>query len=147
MHSKSILILVSILFIGLSCSKENPPDTETFPPLNYDTISFAHSMKGWELYCWPNGDAWNFALLIGTNRLKSYAEVVESPLRVTGLDSLEELFEQLPFDEDIIIIEQTWLEQIWGEAYYDLQLPPPNIVASIRQMGSDLELHIGLSSD
>ena len=33
------------------------------------------SMKGWELYSWQTGDTWRFALMVGTNRLKTWDEI------------------------------------------------------------------------
>jgi hypothetical protein len=54
-----------------------------------------HSMKGWELYTWfdlscsaspqlhstPNADSWCAALVVGTNRLKSPAEIRRAPMK------------------------------------------------------------------
>ena len=91
-------VLISLLIV-FSCSKENQVQPETFEPLNFDTLSISHSMKGWELYSWPNKDTWNFALVTGTNRLKSYNEIMNSPLRVTGLTELKELLSCLPSGE------------------------------------------------
>lgn len=136
-----------LLFLGFSCSKENQPNLEAFAVLDYDTIEFAHSMKGWEVYSWPNGDTWNFSLLPGTNRLKSYAEVMEGPFRVTGVEALEELFSNLPAEEELILIGEGWLDQIWGEPYYDLQLPPLFVVMQIKQMGEQLGLSVWVSDE
>jgi hypothetical protein len=54
-----------------------------------------HSMKGWELYTWfdlacsasaqthsaPNPDSWCVSLQLGTNRLKSAAEIQRAPMK------------------------------------------------------------------
>lgn len=145
-HSLNFGFLI-LLFLGLSCSKENQADSETFVDLDYDTIEFAHSMKGWEVYCWPNGETWNFSLLPGTNRLKSYKEVMGSPYRLTGLTALEELFANLPDDEHIILIGEGWLEKIWEEPHYDLQLPPVLLIAQIKYLGEQMGLHILVSDE
>jgi hypothetical protein len=60
----------------------------------------SRSMKGWELYSWfdmacsahpnvtsaPNPDAVCFALLPGTNRNKTRAEIVKTPLGIAQLE-------------------------------------------------------------
>jgi len=38
-------------------------------------VRTAHSMKGWELYSWQKDGTWYFALMPGTNRIKSDEEI------------------------------------------------------------------------
>ena len=147
MAKNLIPVLFMFLVLTHSCSKESQPKIETFAPINYDTISFYPSIKGWEVYSWPNGDTWNFSLLPGTNRLKSYAEVMEGPFRVSGLQALKELFAKLPAEEELILIGEDWLAQIWGEPYYDLQLPPLFVVMQVKQMGEHLGHSVWLSDE
>jgi hypothetical protein len=73
----------------------------------------ASSMKGWELYSWfdmdcsaspqvhsaPNDDSWCFALVEGTNRVKTDDEIVKQKLplgglltKLTGLEKGEAVF-------------------------------------------------------
>lgn len=57
-------------------------EQEEMPPL-------AHSMKGWELYCWQDEDSqeWRYCLMTGTNRLKSLDEICD-PTRALTLDEI-----------------------------------------------------------
>lgn len=74
------------------------------------STSTPHSMKGWELYSWSdactNEDASCFALLVGTNRQKSLAEIRQAPLtlgeleaKLATLNKSDELFWSAPAPE------------------------------------------------
>ena len=68
-----------------------------------------HSMKGYELYSWREGDEWCFKLIIGTNRTKTLQEIVNNTddlsdfvdIRVTGVDALITLLHKLPDGESV----------------------------------------------
>ena len=68
-----------------------------------------HSMKGYELYSWREGDEWYFKLITGTNRTKTLQEIVrksdEVPglvdIRITGVDALFTLLHKLPDGENV----------------------------------------------
>lgn len=60
-------------------------------------------MKGWEVYSWPCADTVCFALVPGTNRLKTADEIRKSPLaladlekRITTLSRGDEVFWNAP---------------------------------------------------
>jgi len=108
--------IFTLIFIS-GCTKENTSNAVPLDVIDIDTVTFEHSMKGWELYSWPNGNDWNYALLPGTNRLKSYDEVVNSPFRVTGITLLEKMLLKLPAEESVIWIEESWLSSIWQPLY------------------------------
>jgi hypothetical protein len=99
-------IVAGFYFYLTSCRTEKNKSDEIIPlsAINFDTIHFEHSMKGWELYSWPNGHDWNYSLLIGTNVLKNYNTVTQQPIKVTGIDSLKMLLPRLPSGEDIFWI-------------------------------------------
>lgn len=139
--------LITLLLIAYSCSEENQVRPQTFDPLNFDTLNLSYSMKGWELYSWPSMDTWNFALVPGTNRLKSYDEIMYSPYRVTGIATLKELLSCLPEGEEIIWIEEEWLNQIWVEPYQNLQLPPESIVIKVKLIAKELGLYMWVSNE
>ncbi|MFA5160794.1 MAG: hypothetical protein WC421_00965 [Elusimicrobiales bacterium] len=63
--------------------------------------AMAHSMKGWELYSWPAGDGWKFALLPGTNRLKNAGEITAGPA-VYGAEQLKAQIKTLARGEQIL---------------------------------------------
>lgn len=58
-------------------------------------------MKGRELYSWKTDGQWLFALVPGTNRLKSADEIKQSPDRVTTLPALQERFTNLAEGEQV----------------------------------------------
>ncbi|MBN2076515.1 MAG: hypothetical protein JW762_13280 [Dehalococcoidales bacterium] len=68
-----------------------------------------HSMKGYELYSWREGDEWYFKLITGTNRTKTLQEIVRKSdeisdlvdIRVTGVDALLTLLHKLPDGESV----------------------------------------------
>lgn len=133
-----ILIDISLNFTG--CSKE--PENEAIPvaKINPDTLVFKHSFKGWELYSWPNGDDFNYSILIGTNRAKTYEEVVENKITVTGKDSLKMVLAKLPEEESIFWSGRGWLERCWDDNYKDLCLPDNKTVNEISEFCNQLNL-------
>ncbi len=139
-----IFSLIVLSFSIISCTKGTHRETTPVNKIDPDTIIFAHSMKGWELYSWPNGDDWNYSILIGTNRLKSYEEVTTNKIVVTGADSLKMLLDKFPENEDIFWISTEWLKRIWQSGYSDLSLPDSNTVNEIKEycLGRNLDLRI-----
>lgn len=140
----SAILLAVILF---SCTKEHASNGIPLDVVDLDTVTFEPSMKGWELYSWPNGNDWNFALVAGTNRLKSYNEVVNSPFRVTGTESLKAMLLKLPQKETVIWIEEGWLKSIWIESYYDLQLPDITTVVNIKEFSNRSGIDLIISNE
>lgn len=137
-------ILISGSFVFLNCSKDEDPEPEPVGLINLDTVSFAHSMKGWELYSWPNGNGWNYSILIGTNRLKTYDEVITNDYVVFGEDSLKMLLNKLPTKEEIFWIGEGWLESIWGADYGNLSLPDIITILEIENYCSQKELILSI---
>ncbi len=116
-------IFVLMLFLSvtcLNCSRENIQDNHTVLP---DTLSFSHSVKGWELYSWPNGTDWNYSILPGTNRVKNCTEVTTNKIVVVGLSSLKKLLDKLPAKEEIPWIDPDWITRIWSGTCGNLSLP------------------------
>lgn len=97
-------------------------------------------MKGWELYSWQKGNDWSYSILIGTNRLKSYDEVVKNEIVVTGKDSLKLVLDRFPAGETITWLGPGWLASCWGSDYKNLSLPPQAIIDEIRQYCIDHDL-------
>ncbi len=114
------------------CSKEGDNEFKTVARINPDTVVFPSSMKGWELYSWPNGKDWNYSILQGTNRLKTYDEVTKNKIVVTGIDSLKMLLAKIPENEFITWIGEGWLKSCWGNNYGDLSLPGEKIINEIK---------------
>lgn len=71
--------------------------------LIYDDSREKRRFKGVELYSWKNDDGmWEFAMLDGTNRLKSAAEVKASPGRLRDAEALKQAIQRLAIGELVI---------------------------------------------
>ncbi len=92
-------------------------------------------MKGYELYSWQGGGDWHFALLVGTNRLKTHNEVTSPDVRVQGTEALKRELSRLPNEERVF-----WSGQRVG----GLTMPPDDIISEISthcaQLGIQLEV-------
>ena len=96
-----------------------------------------HSLKGYELYSWRDGKEWYFTLVTGTNRLKSYQEIVSTEhsvtetgavkLSVKGAENLESLLSRLPEGETVTLISDRWLERA-GAPVGEIRLPSSNVM-------------------
>ncbi|NOT94276.1 hypothetical protein [Ferruginibacter sp.] len=108
-------------------------------------------MKGWELYSWPQKEQgcndWNYAILPGTNRLKSYNEVTSDTvlLKVIGNEQLKLLLNKFPKNENIFWVGEKWLSQSWGLSnisYQNLKLPSSVTTVAIKQHALLLQLNL-----
>jgi len=88
------------------------PETATSPTpaptfdLNKMPESLPSSMKGYELVSWQEGDDWHFTLVTGTNREKTFEELMSPEseitkdgvvkITVTGLENIEKVLAKLP---------------------------------------------------
>lgn len=147
MRKTFVLMMLPALFILSSCTKENVLMQKPIEEIDFDTLHLERSMKGWELYSWEGDRTWNYALTPGTNRIKSYGEVVSSPLRVAGLNDLEKLLAGLPQGEEVIWIEEEWLKHIWEAPYYDLALPPDSLVTRVRLYSETIGIYLWVSDE
>lgn len=104
-----------------------------------DTLSFTHSMKGWELYSWPNKSDWNYSILMGTNRAKTYEEVISNKITVVGKDSLKILLDKFPSKEEIF-----WIGKRSGDGWENLSLPDDNTLNEIKNYCTQKELELNV---
>lgn len=95
-----------------------------------DTVFLKPSVKGWELYGLPCEGEWCFSLLMGTNRSKTYEEVAENDLLVSGMSNLRALIDRLPAGESIVLLDDSRLVDESGTTYF-LESPPDAIVEEI----------------
>ena len=96
------------------------------------------SMKGFELYSWQAEGKWVFALVVGTNRLKTVEEISSPEMRLEGLDALMRELAQLAPGE--------WV--FWSEDRVpNTTLPPVDVIREMRayceQRGLHLEIQAG----
>ena len=142
---KKLFIPLSIVFLALlftACTKDNPEcDCPALLPVKFESMVIESSMKGWELYSWPADvegcKQWHYALLPGTNRLKSCSEVTsDTVLNVTGEQQLKLLLNKFPSNEHILWVGEKWLSNVWGQSninYGNLKLPASAVMDEIKR--------------
>jgi hypothetical protein len=134
---KIFVIFLSLCVLLLfRCSRDN---SEIIPTQN-TTHNIEHSASGWELYSWKMEDHWKYSILIGTNRLKTYEEVITSNILATGEGKLKEILKLFPEGENITWIGQGWLERCWQSDYKNLELPPEIILEDIKQYCNEMKI-------
>ncbi|MBX3168956.1 MAG: hypothetical protein KF760_16225 [Candidatus Eremiobacteraeota bacterium] len=92
------------------------------------------AFKGQELYSWKRDGHWNYALLVGTNRNKTWAEIEQAGLG--GLDQLEKRLDSLAAGEMIF-----WFHRCDGGAG-QLSYPPAEIQQRIAQACQQRKLEL-----
>lgn len=101
-----------------------------------EPTSFAHLMKGWELYSWPDGNDWKYSFLPGTNRVKSYDEVITNKTTVMGKEALKLLLDKFPKNEYI-----SWMGKLQDDGG-NLSLPDQATMEEIKNYASQKELEL-----
>ena len=82
------------------------------------------AFKGVELYSWKecSSCAWQFALLPGTNRLKTLAEIKEPTHAILGVAQLRQHLSRLPKGENVY----------WdSRPFPGMSLPEPDTIADL----------------
>lgn len=151
---KTKLIFSLMLLIGFyliySCKEDNK-DYKSDTANLIDTLKITHSMKGWELYSWPEGETWNYSFLIGTNRLKTLEEVKTTDsnamhlITVKGIDILKTVLDKFPENEDLFWVGEGWLQSSWGSNYGNIKLPSKAIIEEITQYCKQRKINIQVS--
>ena len=59
------------------------------------------SMKGYELYSWKVKGNWHYSLLVGTNRAKTYDEIISKTAERIGSEALEAELKKIPKGEEV----------------------------------------------
>ncbi len=69
------------------------------------------SLKGYELVSWQAGETWNFTLITGTNRMKTFEELMQPDssvsdngfvkITVTGVDQIKKVLSRLPSGSEV----------------------------------------------
>jgi hypothetical protein len=116
---KTIQSFLFIILVGSLLSGCGTASQPTATP-------FGESMKGYELYSWPDGNQWNFSLLVGTNREKTLDEIKDTKTILRGVDALTSALEQMPAGQYI-----TWSSR------ETLSFPPADVIEQIEQVCSD----------
>lgn len=118
-HSLQKQLVMLALFLPLvmaisGCQSDRVGPLEASP---------TRSMKGYELYSWQMQGDWYFALVVGTNRIKTYDEIASPEARVQGLEALKDELDRLPRDEQVF-----WL----ARQVPNMTLPPDEMLDEIR---------------
>ncbi len=83
------------------------------PTIDIDDLpdTLPHLLKGYELVSWQSGNEWNFTLVSGTNRQKTFEELVspesfvtkEGYVKITvkGVESIKQVLERVPAGESV----------------------------------------------
>lgn len=120
-------------------------------PLDLSTLpeKLPASMKGYELYSWQSGADWNFTLITGTNRIKSFDEIIASgssvsgdgfvKISVRGLNDLEKILKLLPAGETIVWGGMDLGSQVSAGTVY-LTYPPQEVIDQVNATCSGLGL-------
>ncbi len=94
-------------------------------------------MKGYELFSWLSGGTWNFTLVTGTNRLKSFEELMSPEnvygdqglvkISVSGVEEIKKVLDRLPAKTEIFWSGMDLTGQVTeGTTYFSY--PPQEIV-------------------
>jgi len=94
------------------------------------------SMKGYELYTWQANGEWRYALVAGTNRLKTYDEIVAPSTAIKSIDELQSQLARLAKGEEIVW--GTWVDA-------RLALPPQPVIDEIQKVCQELGLNLTLA--
>ena len=150
--------------LGINTATPAPVETEIpaasteaaggeIAPLDLSTLpeKLPDSMKGYELYSWQTGDDWNFTLITGTNRIKSFDEIIAAgssvssdgfvKISVRGLGDLEEVLRLLPAGENIVWGGMDLGAQVSQGTVY-LTYPPQEIIDQVSAACSGLGLNL-----
>jgi hypothetical protein len=83
------------------------------PTLDWNTLpeEFPQSMKGYELVSWQVGESWNFTLISGTNREKTFEELMAPDsnvdengfvkITVSGFAQIKTVLDRLPVESEV----------------------------------------------
>lgn len=110
-----------------------------------------HSIKGYELYSWQTGEDWNFTLITGTNRIKTFEEIIASgntvnedgfiKVSVGGVDELKKLLKLLPTGESILWGGMDLGSEVPIGTIY-LTLPPQSMINEVTRFCASLGLDL-----
>ncbi len=110
-----------------------PPDSPT-DPLAPEPGQTA--FKGMELYSWQDeNDEWVYAILVGTNREKTWAEV---QARALDLSTAKEVISEMPLGEFL-----SWRNQVYdadASQSITLPFPPDDIVEELKAVALSREI-------
>lgn len=139
------VLMVITLFSFIRCSKTADQEISTVSKTDFDKLVFEHSMKGWELYSWPNGNDYNYSILTGTNRIKTYEEITSNEIVVFGKSSLKMLLDKFPADENIFWFGKKWIERSGNNNHGFFSMPDNETINEIKEYSTQRKLTLVVS--
>lgn len=139
MRTAIVLLLLLTVFFGC----ENG-DQETV--VEVDQTPLPDAFKGYELYSWEANGQWKFTLITGTNRNKTFNEIVSGTnavegdwvkFTVTGTVQLKQLLQRVSTPEDI-----SWINTPVRVAGFSL--PSAAVIAEIEDHCKSLGLNLSV---
>ncbi len=101
-----------------------------------------HSMKGYELYSWPEDSQWHFTLITGTNRNKTLEEIISNTniitedgwvhIHVVGVDAIKTVLSRVPQNEFILWLAGMRSEQT-PQGGVNITLPEGPTIDTIKE--------------
>lgn len=161
---KGAICLLILLWAGLlGCAPNHGPplfrDDRPAPALTAPIASatpLPSSMKGYELYSWrqDSGEGWRHTLITGTNRLKSYKEIVSGEDKVAesgwvkvtavGTEELKAQLKRLPAGS--IVFWQGGDRLLGVPTAATVMLPEFTVVEEIQRYTGQLEIQLHLET-
>jgi len=140
----TLVIISIVLVLGILASSIGATSIEELP----------RSFKGYELYSWEEESEWHFALITGTNRIKTLEEITSAEdfisetgwvkIQVIGADAIKDILSRLPEGESVFWCDELHIGQ---SAETDFQLPPQQTTEAIeeyaQQCGLDFAVTVG----
>jgi hypothetical protein len=153
MNLRWLIVLLLIVFIA--CQKDDgtaydATSTDDLKQLN--SLEFIGTpLKGWELYSWNEKNVWNFSLLPGTNRVKTYSEVTSinteldenskiTAIRVKGIEAIKLVISKLEEGANITWLGNDWLKRCWRDDSRNLCLPDSSTQADLKSICKDYDV-------
>ncbi|MCP4346041.1 MAG: hypothetical protein GY795_11015 [Desulfobacterales bacterium] len=118
-----------------------------------EAIPLPHRMKGYQLFSWSEENEWHFTLIYGTNRTKTFEEIMSgeditdelgyAKITVRGADSIKAVMSKLPTGESVFWAGRSypWVDgnqDEWPEITHpDIE----NIKTHCSQLGLELTVY------
>lgn len=108
-----------------------PVESESLPAI------LPHQLKGYELVSWQSGEEWNFTLISGTNRQKTFDELISPEsvvteegyvkITVSGVEGIKQVLELMPAGESVAWSGMSLTGQVPSGTVY-FSYPPQEIM-------------------
>jgi len=105
------------------------------------------SMKGYELYSWKVKGKWHYSLLVGTNRTKTYEEIISRNAERIGSKALEAELKKVARGEDVFWMGDAPVgaKRSATSKGFDLKHPSRKRIARIKAICERLGLRLRLA--